>query len=533
MIVFDSLTIAKKALDATNDQQLMGYKLLITLRHPSVNHTDMPSIEQKPPLETSNAESLVLAKPTSSTEKPVEVNHIQENGFRATLNGDNRVIQTSTHTQISSIPSTPSILASDQKTEQPPTTPQKLLFEQLADVFLKDLKNRVAGPSIHDFLKSARAKRLEKENTTMNPSEDTNNDFVKLEQEGPSQQQKIIESLVNSSSKLPRFKKKQKALPPIRDYDSFTYHEQQSSHSVVEKLPRATTPVLTTYSSSEEGEYHSGLDEGPVSETRSVHAIENPLDRSVRSHSSSPPPPIRRLSKKPVVPNRPRGLRDYLSDEESDVDEHDAFLKQLHRQEEFIDDEDESESDDFVENDYEENHKRKRANIKKPTSKKQKKVFYSDEDTSEYDSTSKVKLKQQKKKQVRKKKKQQLQQEPLAPVLPERIYEVMEEVISKDSSSSGMDEEDEEEEEEEEVEPKVEFDQEAFERSLLASDGSDSEELIELQPQNTDPPEWDPFNQIEDPEEYCFFRAALLDRAGIELNGKKKTSLRFIHFLIY
>jgi hypothetical protein len=504
LIVFDSLTIAKKALDATNDQQLMGYKLLITLRHPSTYYTDT-SIEQKTPVETSNTESIALV--VSSVEKPVQVN-TQENGS-ISMNGE------TTLTQISSISlSSSSILPSDKKPDQTAAavvdiTPEKLLFEQLADVFLKDLKNRVAGPSIHDFLKSARAERLEKENAP----EDIIDDFVKIE---PSQQQKIIESLVNNSSKLPRFKKKQKSLPSKRDYESFVYQESSeqastSQSAIVEKPSRAATPVFTTSSSSEEGEYHSGPEEEPTSDITLAPAIATPLDTSVHSPSS----PTRKLSKKPAVESRPRGLRDYLSDEESDVDEHDAFLKQLHRQEEFNDGE--SESDDFVENDYQEDRKRKRAsNIKKPASKKQKKIFYSDEDTSEYDSTSKIKLKQPKKKQVRKKKKQQLQ-ESFAPILPERIYEVIEEDLSKDSSSSGMDEED--DEEEDEIEPKVEVDQEEIERTLLAPDESDSEELKEPQLQTTDPPEWDPLNQIEDPEDYCFLRAALLDRAGIELKG--------------
>jgi hypothetical protein len=444
-------------MDATNDQQLMGYKLLITLRHPSANYTDT-SIEKK-----SSTESIVLTGTSPPAEKPIDE---KENGFTIT----NPPNEETALTQTASIP--------DKKPQD--ITPETLLFQQLADVFLKDLKNRVAGPSIHDFLKCARAARLEQENA----SEDTVNDFVKIESKGPSHQQKIIESLVNSSSKLPRFKKK----PPKRDYESFV--SQQEHVSV-----RAATPA----SSSEEGEYHSGPEqEEPAYET----AI--PTSALVHSPSSSPPPlPAARNL---VLENRPRGLRDYISDEETDVDEHDAFLKQLHRQEEF--NEDESESDDFVENDYQE---RKRKRTSKPAIKKQKKQFYSDEDTSEYDST---KLKKQKKKQVRKKKKQ----DSFAPALPERIYEVIEEDISRDSSSSGMDEED-EYEEEEEIQLKPEIDQEELERSLLAPEESDSEELKEPQLQATDPPEWDPFNQIEDPEDYYFLRAALLDRAGIEPKG--------------
>ncbi|KAF1800060.1 hypothetical protein FB192DRAFT_1308928 [Mucor lusitanicus] len=321
-------------------------------------------------------------------------------------------------------------------------------------------------------------------------------------------------------AKLPKFKKKQKPLPK-RDYESFLYDELEQSTSstpfaathshdqdqastsasthIKQGSPGADTPVFSTSSSSEEGEYHSGMEE-----SGSDTAMVGGKDDGSTAESS---PAV-----KPKKMIKPRSLRDYISDEESDV-EHDAFLKKLHQQEDEFNDTD-TDEDDFVENDYmQEIRKRKRVGQKKSSLKKKRQ--HSEDDTSDYDSSSKLKLKQKTKQVRRKKKKSDL----IAPPLPDRIYEVIEEDLSKDSSS-GQDEEDDEEAYEAEDEDviqdtKIVINQEELEKSLLAPEESDSEELAEPQTTDNDPPEWDPFNQIKEPEDYYFLRAALLERAGI------------------
>jgi hypothetical protein len=538
LIVFDSLTIAKKALDATNDQQqVMGYKLLITLRDPStpvVKHTnsEMPTTANNGNIETTS-------EITSAQQEETSI-------ISTTINGTNGLMNESATTTITTEATT-----TENNTEPPaeakPLTAKDILFGELADVFLKDLKNRIAGPSIHDFYKLARALRLEKEaaaNLIKSPEPDNVENDEKINSSNNNKvttsQEYLMESILPSMkiTKLPRFKKKQKPLPK-RDYESFLYEDYQHTSSnvttngteqeqastsaatisyVKQGSPMADTPVFSTSSSSEEGEYHSGPEES-TSDTAMVNVKE---DASTAESSPAASATIGRKPKKLVKEQRPRSLRDYISDEESDV-EHDAFLKKLHQQEEEFNETD-TDEDDFVENDYmQEIRKRKRVAQKKSPMKKKR--LHSEDDTSDYDSSSKIKLKQ-KTKQVRKKKKKS---DLLAPPLPDRIYEVIEEDLSKDSSSGqdedeeDVDEEEEEEEEDEDEEviqdTKIVINQEELEKSLLAPEESDSEELAEPKTIDDNPPEWDPFNQIKEPEDYYFLRAALLDRAGVEQKG--------------
>ncbi|KAI7887257.1 uncharacterized protein EV154DRAFT_520736 [Mucor mucedo] len=482
LIVFDSLSIAKRALAATSDQILMGYKLLITLRHPSTEHESQHKL----------IESHTETQSTTATDKIIksDVNNI-------TIESNESITTNTTNTTSNTNLINGTAITSEPKT---PATTQQILSDQLADIFLKDLKNRIAGPAIHDFYKSARLKRSEKEMSAVNTPEDFSNDDNTMEVDVKKAQEKMIESILPSLGKLPRFKRKQK--PPVgeRGYESFLFNSSseadQSTPVNKPKEDRAETPVSATSSSSEEGEYHSGPE-------------------SVSDVEKVTPARGRKPGMKKQVENRPRRLRDYLSEEESSVDEHDAFLKQLHRQEEEDNDQSDSE-DDFVENDSFEDlniRKRKRPSKKNTTTKikKQKKALmqlHSDDDTSEYDSQqyqpSKLKMKQ-KGKQTKKKK-------PIAPILPDRIYEVIEEDLSKDVSS-GFEEEDEEDEEENEMPMMREtIDQAELERSLLAPDESDSEELAEPTNDDDEPPEWNPFNSINDAEDYCFLRSALLER---------------------
>ncbi|KAG2237087.1 hypothetical protein INT48_004588, partial [Thamnidium elegans] len=511
LIVFDSLAMAKKALAATTDQMIMGYKLLITSRHTSIEptnevvETNTESLKIMPSVETNgvytNGNHIETEETTTNTVSTLTLESNQPS-----------ITDNPTSTDTAPLPQPPSSSPPPQ-TELGPTV-QQLLFSQLADIFLKDLKNRIAGPAIHDFSKSTRSKRLEKESVKSPELKlDRHNDDI-LTDVKKSQEEIILPSL----NKLPRFKKK--SLLGKRDYESFLFNNENYSASdadVSTSQPptpakkqhgeREETPVSATSSSSEEGEYHSGPES--VSDTEKTN--------------------VRGRKPGKQVENRPRRLRDYLSDEESSADEHVAFLKQLHRQEEDDDDQSDSE-DDFVENDTFEtiNIKKRRRAIKKSVSisKKQKKaLIHSDDDTSEYDSqqyqSNKLKLKK-KPNQVRKKK---INTVP-PPLLPERVYEVIEEDLSKDSSS-GFEEEDEDDEEENELPMMREIvDQAELERSLLAPDSSDSEELAEPKIEQEEHPDWDPFNQVQDPEDFCFLRAALLERATNEEQGPVTNVIR-------
>lgn len=511
LIVFDSLSIAKRALAANADQVLMGHKLSITLRHPS---EETPQAEADTIEANSNSVQPSVDQPNLEKDSPLTNGHTEEEVVKALPTN----MDVANNVNISeSVIEAPTESIVEEKPE--PVTAQQLLFEQLTDIFLKDLKNRVAGPAIHDFLNSSRAKRLEKESLTIN-SPAIITDFDKstdeMENDDRKSREKSIESTLPSLSKLPRFKKKKNPIPK-RGYESFLFDDdynspfddssmkQSSSNTPTGKIKTENTvpeetPASATSSSSEEGEYHSGPEY--------VSDVEKPASRGRKPGGA-----------KKQAENKPRRLRDYLSDEESSADEHDAFLKQLHRQEEEgIENEQTDSEDDFVEDDpFEDlaNRKRKRPMKKRrsPPIKKSKKFssqLHSDDDTSEYDSpSSKLKTKQ---KVARKKK-----SVPPPPPLPNRVYEVIEEDLSKDSSS-GFEEDDEDDEDDDGdlgiPRLKETIDQAEIERKLLEPDESDSEELAEPVTVINEPPEWDPFKQIRDPEDYYFLRAVLLERAG-------------------
>lgn len=537
----------------------MGYKLLITLRHPSTEQQESQSTTVDKPLVENGAESLKLK---NGEEKPPETTNdaSARNGKTdTTISSITASINVSSSetivngSKLTAVSTTTTLISASTESQPAPAaelTTQELLFIELADIFLKDLKNRVAGPAIHDYLKTARTKRLlEKETAATHTLERIDNhvEDQKMDVDVKKEQEKLIESILPSlGNKLPRFKKKQKSIIGRRTgyNDSYFYNENNNSSSETDlpatvstkralntppaSIPskkikaeedekdeheeREETPISTTSSSSEEGEYHSGPES--VSDAELTPVTTTSRGRKPAAEN---------------IENRPRRLRDYLSEEESSADEHDAFLKQLHRQEE----EQrltESEEDDFVENDdpFEDlvtaTKKRKRQTKKTSSIKKQKKSaaawLHSEDEASELDYQPTTKLKKQK----TPRKKKALPPPPPHP-LPERIYEVIEEDLISKESSSGFEEEVDEEESEDNGDlgiPKVKetIDQAELERQLLADDESDSEYLAEPQNETEEPPDWNPLNVIQDPEDYCFLRAVYLERAGVTDQGE-------------
>lgn len=341
--MFDSLAVAKKALDATNDQTLMGYRLLITLRYTTNMNEPKPVELEK---ENVRIDSVVLNNDESFT--PVD--------------------QTA-------------VMCKRQETVNTATrSAEDILLHELTSVFLKDLKSRIAGPTIHDFYKTSKSKRS-----------------LESPAESEPEREKSLENI-----KLPNFKKKSRSTP-----------ENTLSASEVFLTPNSTDSQI----------------------------VDKPLS----------------FEYKP-------------SEEETDTEEHEAFLKQQ-------DMDTDSYDEDFVQ------QKRKR----KPSNSLKKQV-----------------VKKQKRQQKPKK------QEPIA---PEPMIMDEEEKVNQDQEE--------------------EMDREEFERLLLVPDESDSEELMEPQSPVDEPMEWDPLLQVQDPEEYIFLRAALLQRAGKEIDGKFYTTLLLYVFYSY
>ncbi|KAI7897613.1 uncharacterized protein BX663DRAFT_481490 [Cokeromyces recurvatus] len=480
-IVFDSLTIAKRAFDETNKQILMGYKLSITLKDVS--------------------ERTTLSK---------------QNGSDSVVNGVFHLNEPSSNEVASSL-SNHKISQNTTVNRHTPMTAKELLFNQLADVFLKDLKNRIVGPTIYDHLKSMReVRKHEMSRIVSSPDQIIDS------------KEKIVESVISSNNitkKLPHFKKKSSLLLTSLKRNGKSYHDLYSistfsstaeeeeegeeeavvsrQHDTVisqtlEQVKKEETTsisssprIFSSSSSSEDGEYHSGLEE------------EEEIDTKV---------------KKPTTKGRqPFRLRDYLSsDDESKSEDvgYEDFLKQLRQKSSTV--ESESEDDFIVEDDVSsQRKKRRRVNSTQTTRKikktiKKSKLHEIDDDDdeytdNEYDTKTRIK-KTHKKKQIQKNKTTLTEEEPLL----ERIYEIKEEAATRETSVASSDYY--------ETDETEQLSKEEMEKMLLATmDESDSEELIELPEKLDEPPEWDPMNQIKDPEDFAFLRGALLERAGYEL----------------
>ncbi|KAG1521954.1 hypothetical protein G6F47_002598 [Rhizopus delemar] len=458
VIVFDSLPLAKKALIATNQQSLLGHKLVITSKFPV---TDYEKPAEKVINETIN-------KPQSESDKN---RHNHTNTEEKSNYNSIATITTTTNDNSTLSNSFMDIIPNK------PVTAQDLIFQQLADIFISDVKSRIAGPVIHDFIKTERAKRLE---ASLNDSKEARLDNVQMVQKS------IIESITTNSTKLPRFKKKQQfELPTKRKFDTLLndYNETSGSSAHIskhQKTQEETTPAFTTGSSSEEGEYRT--------EPESSDQEEDDLSVRIRQKE-----------------RRTRRLCDYLSDEE-ESDEDDTVRQELHEDEEESDDgEDdeefefengsveqyESDEDDDFEN-FISNKKRKRAYNKKQSivNKRQRKLDAYTDNEEEYEAIKAKKKPGRKKKYT-------------------FIDKVQNGTLSNSSLYTEEDHEKQEEQEEQEQEEEEEFDREALEKILLEhTDVSDLEETSK----DDEGSVFNPFNETQDVEEFYFLRAAILEK---------------------
>ncbi|KAI8881897.1 hypothetical protein K501DRAFT_324235 [Backusella circina FSU 941] len=542
LILFDSVTIAKRALAATTDQHLMGYKLVMTLRYPPLEKEEQDYAEQQQKQESEEIDDKMVIEEEGQEQvkqelitQSIKAEEEKEEGEHDDEKEEGEV-NGKVVTADAMVKQEVNKQDEKEQDEKCTSSPQQVLYEQLVQVFLKDLKNRVAGPAIHDFYTSRRKQHLQQQNAMKSSTSIIVNKENEEEEKEISQQQKIIESIIPSLPKLPSFKKKKSAVLHRKREEKKTYAIPSGHQNLLPSSSESEhASEQESSSESEEGEYHSGAD-SVIEDDDEVDLKRNQNEHIENSHKKSTHE--EQVVEKKILPPKPRRLRDYLSDAESEEDEHDAFLKQLHIQEKQGLDQGnnnhdlEDEDDDFVESDYYDaitpkaQLKRKRKLKKSQKSQKRSKKR-SDDDVSDVD---------RKKKVVRNKKKG-------LPVMPGRVTEIFEETITGGSSSEaenypsykqqqqgingyddvrfskmGMDDDDEEEEEEEEGEEVVveEVDQEKLEQSLLLSTDSSDDELLgevdDVASGEPESPEFNPFYQSQDVEDYRFLRAAVLEK---------------------
>ncbi|ORZ17009.1 hypothetical protein BCR42DRAFT_413747 [Absidia repens] len=201
-IVFDSLNTAKRILIEMEGQSILGYSLNITLQDPSTT-TELSTAHQGSAQQMGLEESLT---PSSATSISLPISSPKANSVAASsstttsnkLSTNCEPILTkhdkARHQLVNGAPFTKSNEYSITASCKSPTTTEmnsatkslqdaygnvrdhakQLLLDQLADMFLKDLKNRVVGPCIYDFLNPALYKKaLEQSTKRMNSGSKT------------------------------------------------------------------------------------------------------------------------------------------------------------------------------------------------------------------------------------------------------------------------------------------------------------------------------------------------------------------------
>ncbi|KAF7725527.1 histone methyltransferase set1 [Apophysomyces ossiformis] len=536
-VVFDSLNAAKRALTAVDKQELMGHTLTITLRHP-------PSQKTSPTERTRNLptkDKLTSPKDTRSS----SADRTEPTAEKAV---ENAITTTESPVSTGSVPSShDQPVASRQEIMH---HAKRVLFEQLADVFLKDLKNRVVGPCIYDFLnpslRKSRNRRIEgdidgkklnglKSETSIKDTSNAMNfrlsepsvDQPLSEDRGvfslPKPTDVVIEKSLPSLNKLPKFKKR-RTLVEVTDTNgkgrseiaSKRRNETSSDDDEDSDIPRWKTnhdnAFTTTWrrssdmgldrrrrqkhisSDSEEGEYHSG-----------VSSSESEEDAKATSRWRK------------TLPNRrqpTKSLRDYISDE-SDIDidkEHDAFLRRLH---EDVEEKERAQDDDsFIEDDGDSKAQSKRK--KRPqwskgesTKSKRQKQLISDDEAS-VEEERKIGKRTQRVAVQKRAKKPKTEATTFTEWDTAMYVEPKGESNIEDGNDTMEDEDDEAQ------------DQSAVEKALLESTISEEELALLMErdsEEETEIPEWDPFQQLHDVEDYEFLRLAILEKLRPTVEG--------------
>ncbi|KAI8376247.1 uncharacterized protein BYT42DRAFT_573933 [Radiomyces spectabilis] len=531
-IVFDSMNAAKRALAATDKTQVLGYTLEISFRQPLLR-SDLPSDTTT----SIPAASSTVTTPTKEKERENEP-----------MTVDTPKVASSSQSPVSS----------PMKKASPPMTKQDiiklskgLLLEQLADVFIKDLKNRIVSPIIYDFLNPANrkareirepepaatepkpssrtsdAKPVNDQETssppTSSPSDNVSSrsNSVSTPQTALNAEQALLGGPLPSLSHLPRFKKRTSSsasssqlntpgkpmVPePIAEKKrpaELTAEEGEGEEYAAE-MPRRKrhAPLQNIFSSSEEGEYHSGTESSSDDETA----------------AATPSAPV---APKKVLKQQPRRLRDYLSDEnDNDEDQHDAFLRELHRQELMEQDSSDHERREFIDDseDMDVNRPAETKRKKKHLVVKSRKYDTFEESFDEDDeeilaSAPPPKRKRPVKPRRLPKKKESMKENARAEPLEPKVSVDTEEEKPIDDT---MEEEEEKEEE---------MDQTTWEQLLLASDDEDDELLLKDEDQTMalhENPEWDPFHQIQDIEDFEFLRNVILEKLRPQQEGAEE-----------
>ncbi|CAO3703159.1 unnamed protein product [Rhizopus stolonifer] len=529
IIVFDSLSMAKKALAATNEQSIMGYKLLITCKSLEQECASEEPTEEDQSQHNHYSSKFSQVGPSSSAAKASVVNPVS---LDTTPSVSRPASLLSTKRRFDALiqenpePLTSAPLSKYIKADNEPIIHgnvnikevQDLINNELADVFVSNVKTRIVDPIIRKFVSEKRAQAVQKNNAEMRLPE------LSI---AP---QNIIESLTTGGPKLPKFKKKQpqeqkpvssvkRSFSDALDHDKFDSapvkhfkksEEPKNVSTVAKHAPKKKTSTLSQVASSPSSSKQLKTYQEHTAAVVASSAEEGEYYSDSEDEIGAPP---KRKE------GQPRRLCDYLSEEEPEKDpdlEENEEIVVTEEDEPAVDtktkkearsllNEEEAEflqyydPDDENDSDYEGfDAKKKDKAYKKRMSGKVK----SDPEANEEPS--------QKKKPGRKKK------APITKKSQRASSEGLSHPENEELSKVELREKKKREREEKELQEELELREARAIRDKMAledlTESSDESELELLEPKVKQEIRFNPFDEVDNVEDFYFLRAAILEK---------------------
>ncbi|CAG8459868.1 6471_t:CDS:10, partial [Paraglomus brasilianum] len=248
-------------------------------------------------------------------------------------------ISNHTTTTDSSVPNQKSPINIETSHDEPLDIPaliyrsRKMVETELADVFLKDVKNRVVVPYIYDFLTPRLQQRRQAKMykvKLVNEVRSIGNSEASLGEGKLTLKDGMVPT---NNEKLPSFKKRSRAETEV---SSKTYPKEDNRNTMQRGRPRSIDFTSSSSSDNDQSHKHKRKTKYTASSSSSSSEegeIHSDSSLSSPSHLTVPSPPLpsatTRIQNKPEKRSHPQRLRDYLSTSSDDDD----FLKDFRRRE--------------------------------------------------------------------------------------------------------------------------------------------------------------------------------------------------------
>lgn len=390
---------------------------------------------------------------------------------------------------------------------------KKRTFDELSAVVVKDLKSRVIGPSLHDHKLRYDVSSTDKAETKTNlPISSSSEDSTRRSNGHPGTNHPLDHES-RSLSHLPRIKKKHSTL-------SNTQEERAPSNQHGSRVygdERTNIPVATT--------------------SRTPSIFRDAEEKPAASLS--------------ISKQRPRRLRDYLEQQENQVDLVNVeLLQQLNRKQSLQKEQVETQAESSTE-DHESDASEPSVNLPRKSLKRN--IILHDSESSEeegeitrpspgprrYKRRRAIQETDSGQEEEDEEEEADEVEEETSTVIPPQARQRQSVNMPVDTESpmdvtspaqSAKDDMEEDRIEVEDNQPQIDEQEEhaKYEQALLASDESDddlledeSSDLVDTPIADDEPPELDPFRQVQDVEDYQFLRLAVLEKIHKDgINGK-------------